>query len=206
MEKALEILKHIEELYVAEPDLNKFERMAQKNPERVKAWDDAFKDYDLSDVLCAIDEYWNFKSSKSKPSVHHIRAMLNTKKDVEKVISNVAEEKLSDYASDFMARDIKIGCNRHILPVYQKAVRYVAEERLSEELPYDEWRNLSFAERCEKAMQKGLFNGFDDILVAICKKYYGKDYQYESKNMLGDSRARFNYQKTVENLANHFRV
>ena len=57
MEKALEILKHIEELYVAEPDLNKFERIAQKNPERVAAWDEAFKDYDLSDVLVAIDEF-----------------------------------------------------------------------------------------------------------------------------------------------------
>lgn len=83
MQKALEILKHIEELYVAEPDFSKLERMAENNPERVQAWEDAFEKYDLVDVLNAVDDFWNFKSSKSKPSVAQLRAVLVSRKTKE---------------------------------------------------------------------------------------------------------------------------
>ena len=179
MEKALEILKHIEEFYVAEPDLNKFERIAQKNPERVAAWDEAFKDYDLSDVLTAIDEFWNYKSSKSKPSVHQIRALLNVKKDLTPVISEATrEEKYTDYAFEYMARDIKLGRNRHLLSIYQRAVHRIVNEVLAEFVETSEFRAMDYSDRCAKAMQLGLFNEFDEILVKICRELYGKDYQY----------------------------
>ena len=108
MEKALEILKHIEELYVAEPNLAKLEKMACNNPERVQAWEDAFREYDLSDVLDAIDNYWEFKSSKSKPSVAHIKAILNVKK-VDKTGEIEVVEPMTDYAVTFMQRDIQRG-------------------------------------------------------------------------------------------------
>ena len=179
MEKALEILKHIEELYVAEPNLAKLEKMAYNNPERVQAWEDAFKEYDLSDILDAIDNYWEYKSSKSKPSVAHIKAILNVRK-ADKTPEVVDVEPMTDYAITFMKRDIKRGSCRHLVNVYQKAVRYVAEDMLSQEMPVSEWRKLDFQQRQETALKRGLFQNFSDILVLICRKYWGKDYQFES--------------------------
>ena len=181
MEKALEILKHIEELYVAEPNLAKLEKMAYNNPERVQAWEDAFREYDLSDILDAIDNYWEFKSSKSKPSVAHIKAILNVRK-ADKTPEIVNVEPMTDYAVTFMQRDIQRGSCRHLLNVYQKAVRYVAEDMLSQEMPVSEWRKLDFQQRQETALKRGLFQNFSDILVFICRKYWGKDYQFENGN------------------------
>ena len=226
MEKALEILKHIEELYVEDPDFSKIEKMAYANPERVNAWVEAFKNYDLSDVLTAVDEYWRYTSNKSKPTVAKLEAMLNAKKvaasddslrgrifkcadelgekfgaearerylnnarkywpDVdftdngwqEPFILGCDKNKVTDYATKFMQRDIALNRCHHLLPMYEKAVRYVAEEMLSREIPEDVWRKIDFTRRCEKAMELGLFNEFDDVLVSICQHYNQKDYQF----------------------------
>ena len=179
MEKALEILKHIEELYVAEPDLDKFERVAQKNPERVAAWDDAFKEYDLVDVLNAIDEFWTYKSSKSRPNVHQLLTMLRCNKEVApKVKDGVKEEKYTDYAFTFMQRDIKLGRCHHLLGMYQRAVSRIVNEVLPEMISSEEWQKLEVIDRYSKAMQLGLFNEFDEIIVKICRELTGKDSQF----------------------------
>lgn len=255
MEKALEILKHIEELYTAEPDFAKLDRMVEQNPERVAAWAEAFRNYDLSDVLAAIDDFWQYKSSKSKPSVAQITAILvaqKAKKDENQDLRHrilkcadelgdkygvaareryltacqrnwpdvdlsgheweespvLGEEKnhMTDYAMAFMQRDVKLGRNRYLLPVYQKTVRYIVEELLSREMPASEWRKLSLGERCEKAMALGLFNRFDEILVLACRKWYGKDYQYPSANMLQGGQNQGSGEKAVQRLASHYRV
>lgn len=183
MEKALEILKHIEELYVVEPDFGKIERMAKKNPERVKAWQDAFDDYDVTDVLLAIDNFWNYQTSKSRPSVAQIKAKLNAV-NAERKKKNADYIPMTDPAVAYMQRDIKLGRCRHLLPVYQAAVRYIAEDILAQEIPVTEWRRMSFAERCEAAMKRGLFNRFDEVLVLISCRDNGKDYQFESGSQI----------------------
>ncbi len=83
------------------------------------------------------------------------------------------------YAEEYMQRDIKLNRCRHLLPVYQQAVRYIAEDLLAQEIPAYEWHNMDFAERCAAAMRKGLFNRFDDVLVDVCRRWYGKDYQFD---------------------------
>lgn len=183
MEKALEILKHIEELYVVEPDFGKIERMAQNNPERVKAWQDAFDDYDVTDVLLAIDNFWNYQTSKSRPSVAQIKAKLNAV-NAERKKKNADYIPMTDPAVAYMQRDIKLGRCRHLLPVYQAAVRYIAEDILAQEIPVTEWQRMSFAERCEAAMKRGLFNRFDEVLVLISRRDNGKDYQFESGSQI----------------------
>lgn len=206
MEKALEIIQHIEKLYSKDYDENYATKLLSKNPDMVEAWSDAFKDYDLTDVLCAIDEYWNYKSSKSKPAVAHIKAMLNVKKDVEKVVKQETRELYTDYANELMARDIELGRNRYLLPVYQKAVRYIAEDLLAKEISFEEWKGLDFAGKCERAMSVGLFNEFYNALVYICRKYHGKDYQYDSANMLRSNMVNFDCGETLGNLAKHFKM
>ena len=84
MEKELEILKHINELYVGDTTDEEIIRFAEKNTEKVAAWKAAFAKYDLADVLQVVDEYWNFKNNKTSPRVAQILAILNSKKEVEK--------------------------------------------------------------------------------------------------------------------------
>lgn len=179
MEKALEILQHIEKLYSKDYDEGYAIKLASKNPDMVEAWNDAFKEYDLVDVLNAIDEYWNFKSSKSKPSVAHIKALLSVKKDIVKAPENeLTGERYIDYASSYMDRDVKLGVNRHLLPIYKLAVKYIVEDLLSREISSQEWNKLDYSGRCSRAMELGLFNRFNDALVYVCQKAYGKDYQF----------------------------
>ena len=186
MEKALEILKHIEGLYVEQPNFNKFEKMAQNNPERVDAWAEAFKNYDLLDVLKAVDEYWRYKDSSRRPNVQKIEAMLNTQPEAVKtnnIQSNTPAEKHIDYAGMFMARDIKLGINRHLLPIYQRAVSYITQDMLLQRISSQEWHQLDWSGRCSRAMQEGLFNELENVLIMICTKLHGKKYQYNEPEM-----------------------
>lgn len=178
MEKGLEILQHIEKLYSKDYDESYAMKLASKNPDMVEAWNDAFKDYDLVDVLCAIDEFWNFKSSKSRPSVAHIRAILSGKKDVVKPVMPSNTPKTIDPAVSFMQRDIELGRCHHLLPIYQRAVKYTCEELLYQEIPTDVWRRMSFPTRYEQAMKHGLFNDFEETLKSICFMLNGKEYQF----------------------------
>lgn len=95
------------------------------------------------------------------------------------VIPSADAKAAGGYAEEYMQRDIKLNRCRHLLPVYQQAVRYIAEDLLAQEIPSAEWRNMDFAQRCAAAMRKGLFNRFDDVLVDICRKWHGKDYQFD---------------------------
>lgn len=84
MRKELEIIKHVIELYNGDTTDAAMANYELKNSEQVKMYSAAFKEYDLSDVLKAIDDYWNFKNSKTKPTVAQILAVLNSNKEVEK--------------------------------------------------------------------------------------------------------------------------
>lgn len=253
MEKALEILQHIEKLYAKDYNENYARNLAKKNPDMVEMWQEAFGKYDLVDVLAAINEFWQFKSSKSRPNVAQITAILSAKKvDTEdnsaggmrrrilKCADEVGDkygsaarerylkaaranwpevdlsghewtepeilecEKVStgDYAVTLMQRDIKLNRCQHLLPEYQAAVRYIAEDMLSQEIPASEWQKMSFSERCAMAMKRGLFNQFDDVLVLVCRQRQGKDFQFEANKMIRP----FNANQAVNYLGAHYRT
>lgn len=106
-----------------------------------------------------------------------------------------------DYAIRLMRRDIKLNRCRHLLPEYQVAVRYIAEDMLNKEIPVSEWRNMSFAERCAAAMKRGLFNRFDNVLVLVCRQRQGKECQFEPDK----ARKPFNPDRAVHYLGVHYR-
>lgn len=91
MEKGLEILKHINELYKGDVSDEEMLRFAEKNSEIVNSWQEAFQNYELEDVLRIVDEYWTHKSNKTAPRVAQLLAMLNSDKDVKRVYSHVEE-------------------------------------------------------------------------------------------------------------------
>ena len=202
--KALDILRHIEELYVAEPDFDKIDRMPESNPERVEAYEKAFADYDLVYFLVTLDAFLFFNSSNSLKIVALINAKLSASM-FEKTIAEVAthELKLIAPAEQLMQRDIEAKCCRHLLPVYKRAVDYVLGEMLLKEIPASEWRKMSVATRYRQAMDKGLFGRFSEVLVFVCRRDYGKDYQFESEAMLDADRRRneFNLSDAAEHLA-----
>lgn len=251
MEKALEILQHMEKLYAKDYNENYAAELSDKNPDMVSAWAEAFRAYDLVDVLAAIDDFWQFKNSKSRPNVAQITAILTAKK-VDTTDNSVAgmrarilkcADELGDkwgreardkylklarqqwpdvnlsghewtepeipaaeknaaggYAEAYMRRDIKPNRCRHLLPVYQATVRYIAEDLLLREIPVEQWRRLTFAQRCEIAIKKGLFNDFDNLLTAVCRRDWGKDYQFDAESA---SRP-FSVSRAINRLGAHF--
>lgn len=186
MEKAQEIIYHIDELYGEKPSQYKVEQMAKANPVRYQAWVDAFKDYDLSDVLLAIDEYWEFKNSKTKPNVAQIRAILNAKsiERVKEATQTVAQAAKGDFAWERMAADIEAGCCRNALYVYRDAKRIVLTDWLSQEMPRDIWARMDYSARYKQAMDKGLYNNFDEALRMAAQARFGRDFEFLSKNDL----------------------
>lgn len=122
--------------------------------------------------------------------------------------SNEAQKTvISDPAVAFMQRDIRLGRCRHLLSVYQAAVRYIAEDILGQEIPVSEWRRMTFAERCTAAMKRGLFNSFDEVMVLICRRNQGKDFQFESgSQIVRRYDARTAVDRGIERVAAHFRT
>lgn len=104
------------------------------------------------------------------------------------------------YAEAYMRRDIKLNRCRHLLPVYQATVRCIAEDLLLREIPVEQWRRLTFAQRCDQAMKKGLFNDFDNLLTAVCRRDWGKDYQFDAESQIRP----FSVSRAINRLGAHF--
>lgn len=209
MEKAQEILYHIDELYTQKPSEEEVIRQCQENPVRYQAWVDAFKDYDLNDVLDAIDNFWEYKNNKSRPNVAQIKAILNAHKtEKSSSTSDTPEMNYFAPAEYLMSRDIELKRNRHLLTVYKLGVNYVIQDMLLEHIPLSEWRKMDFSERVALAKKKGLFSRFDEVLVKVCLDNYGKEYQFDSETMIENAKARSGatFEDGVNVLANHWRM
>lgn len=206
MEKAQEILFHIDELYTENPSDEKIIRACEKNPTRYQAWVDAFKDYDMSDVLLAIDNFWEFKNSKTKPNVAQIKAILNSHKAEKMSESREGEFKAVSPAIQLMQDDIKSGNCKHLLPVYEMAVKYVMTDKLVEFIGASEYANLSYGQKYQTALKNGLFDGFESTLKKVCFEKYGKETQFQSENELNNTSAHYQLGDVSGNLAAHWRL
>lgn len=254
------ILHHIAELY-AKPRVNQdldsaILEMEEKMSARFEDYNAAFADKLTADVIKAVDDYWRFKSDKTRPTLAQLLAMENadtTKKDrkdtdpeshdgmrarilkcadelgdkwgreardkylklarqqwpdvnlsghdwTEPEIPAAEKNAAGGYAEAYMRRDIKLNRCRHLLPVYQATVRYIAEDFLLREIPAEQWRRLTFAQRCELAMKKGLFNDFDNLLTAVCRRDWGKDVQFDAESQTRP----FSVSRAINRLGAHF--
>ena len=166
MEQTQEILKHLFDLYHetewSEQDVLNW---CEKNTERYKAWEKAFKDIELDAVLYAIDSYWRYKSNKTQPTIAKLLAMIST---TENIKPKQAAVRYYNPANDFMVRDIGLGCCKHIISDYNRAVDYIINDLLCREMPASEWIKLDYPQKVTQAFEKGLFNRFDEILELVC--------------------------------------
>lgn len=172
MEKELEILKHINELYVGDTTDEEIIRFAEKNTEKVAAWKAAFVKYDLVDVLQAVDEYWNFKNNKTSPRVAQILAILNSKKEVEKdsfsvdaQASRFDESNWRYWVGIDLARALMIrGGNKNLRFWCKKAVDAILAERV-DRLP--EARFWDYGRKVKECFELGFFDDVDEIAENI---------------------------------------
>lgn len=181
MEKELEILKHINELYVGDTTDEEIIRFAEKNTEKVAAWKAAFAKYDLADVLQVVDEYWNFKNNKTSPRVAQILAILNSKKEVEKdsfsvdaQASRFDESNWRYWVGIDLARALMIrGGNKNLRFWYKKAVDAILAERV-DRLP--EARFWDYDRKVKECFDRGFFDDIDEIAENIRQReIFGKE-------------------------------
>lgn len=181
MEKELEILKHINELYVGDTTDEEIIRFAEKNTEKVAAWKAAFVKYDLVDVLQAVDEYWNFKNNKTSPRVAQILAILNSKKEVEKdsfsvdaQASRFDESNWRYWVGIDLARALMIrGGNKNLRFWYQKAVDAILAERVDRQ---PEARFWDYGRKVKECFERGFFDDVDEIAENIRQReIFGKE-------------------------------
>lgn len=140
MEKHLEVMKHITELYSGDTTDEKIYEWATKNSETATAWQEALKKYDLRDCLMAVDEFWNYKSDKSRPRIAQLLAILNSKKEVQEdkyadiIVTNDGEMSKSqelwniDPALAYYYRDLECNGKAHGLMYYRQALRDIIAE------------------------------------------------------------------------------
>ena len=191
MEQALEIFKHIEDLYSSRdvPD-SEISKIAELRPEMFSAWQEAFKGYDLNDEFRVIDEFWRYTNNKTRPKVAQLLSMLNTTKDVQKTSHGSPTEKVRYFCieSDLMTRDRMLGRNPDLFyKDYCKAVKHIIDVKLFEALGKEEYSKLlsddKVQERSNKykaALARGLFNDFDRLVHEL--KYGHED----SDKIFGD--------------------
>lgn len=181
MEKELEILKHINELYVGDTTDEEIIRFAEKNTEKVAAWKAAFAKYDLADVLQVVDEYWNFKNNNTSPRVAQILAILNSKKEVEKdsfsvdaQASRFDESNWRYWVGIDLARALMIrGGNKNLRFWYKKAVDAILAERV-DRLP--EARFWDYDRKVKECFELGFFDDVDEIAENIRQReIFGKE-------------------------------
>lgn len=213
MEKAQEILFHLDELYNETPSEFRITQACKANPARYQMWVDAFKDYDLTDVLISIDEYWEFKNSKTKPNVAQIKAILNAKKtEKQKEVSteSMSVAQCGDFAWERMNADIEAGCCRNNLYVYRDAERIVLNEWLVEYLPLEVVRKMSYGAKVKQAMEKGLFNNFDDAMKQAAQARFGREFEFlcadDLENQQRNDTAKIQPQVIGKTLAAHWKM
>lgn len=211
MEKAQEILFHIDELYTENPSEDKIRQMAENNPTRYQAWVDAFKDYDLPDVLTAIDNFWEFKSSKTKPNVAQIKAILTSHKAEKlKQAAASAPKKELPTPENLMAQDVAAGCCRNNLYVYREAYDICLDKFLREVIPADVAEHAFYPRNVQLAVENGVFGRFDEAMLMAAQRRFGRDYEFPSANdmeaMKKNGKKSVDFKQTVGNLASHWRA
>lgn len=182
-EKTRLIIKKVAELYSFGSEKKTVEEVSQLAYEKLldkeQEWEKALDSYALEDIYQAINNFWRYKSDKTRPSVAQILSFLETEKEVKKETKNV-EDKTHFFSieSEFIKRDKVLAKNTdYLLSDYGRAVRYILEDSLIELIGIHEFKKLknddNVKERTDKynlAMKNGLFNNFDYILRKVNNK------------------------------------
>lgn len=167
-----------------------FEKMKKvyptfENPDEfsIGEWTGVLDGYSQTEILDAFKEYRKNVPYNSAPTPSAFKPFLHHKSEPEaQVPHTVAQAAKGDFAWERMAADIEAGCCRNALYVYRDAERIVLTDWLCQEMPRDIWARMNYSARYKQAMEKGLFNNFDEALRQAAQERFGRDFEFLSKN------------------------
>lgn len=168
LSKELEILRHLEELYKQDVTEEEFLEEMKGKEVKIAAWKKSFDDYDLSDVLRAIDEYFAKKNNRTPPRIPQIEAMLHSNGAKKEEHYEEIKPYNCEYDYRYMHEDVESGNCHHNLYYYTAALRLI---RANEYPLVEDIEHPTHAEMTE-------------VLEDICEKRTGKKWEFLSKNDL----------------------
>lgn len=177
-EKTRLIIKKVAELFSYGNSKKTTEEVAQENYERLLSkedlWETAFRDYEVDDVIAAVNQFWVYKTDKGRPSVSQIKAILDVsvKASPNNKSSSTHSIKNFNISSMLMERDKATNKNEiYNLYDYKKCVNYILNIRLKDKLSEEDWKNLKdedealeLGNKYRKALDLNLFYDLDVLL------------------------------------------
>jgi len=125
LDKELEILRLIEELYHGDTTEQEMYDFASKNQVKVQAWKEAFEDYPLFEVTKAINHFYMKKSSKTRPNIAQIRAILQESNATRETAYQKETYDLG-FGLKFQQMDKENGDMHWFVPDYQKVENLIS--------------------------------------------------------------------------------
>lgn len=164
LSKELEILKQIEELYSGDISEEEFMQECIGKETKITAWREAFAEYPLYEVQKAINHYYVKKSSKTRPNIAQITAILDESGVVREIkVDGNVEPCL---AIKYQQQDKEDGNMHWFVP------DYIAVERL---IRADKW---GFVQN----IYKPTLDEFHRCLEYYCEGLTGKKHRFYSDN------------------------
>lgn len=151
----------------------------------IDCWLEVLEGYSQTEILDALKEYRKNCEYNNAPIPGTFKKYLHHKSEPEaQATQTVAQAAKGDFAWERMAADIEAGCCRNALYVYRDAERIVLTDWLCQEMPRDIWARMNYSARYKQAMDKGLYNNFDEALRMAAQARFGRDFEFLSKNDL----------------------
>lgn len=165
LDKELEILKLIEELYHGDTTEQDMLDFAMKNQTKVQAWKEAFNDYSLYDVTKAINHFYMKKSSKTRPNIAQLRAILS-ESGAAREITPTNEKAELGFGLKFQQIDKENGDMHWFVPDYVEVERLIRK---------DVWGFVY-------NIKKPTIDEFHRCIEEWCKETTGHKYRFYSDN------------------------
>lgn len=133
----------------------------------IEVWLDVLDGYSQTQILDALKAYRRNTEYNSAPTPANFEKWLKLQEKDAPVHEETPKVKYFNPAVEFMQRDINLGKCKHTIKAYDRAVDYIINELLLDEIPVQEHAKMDFSTKCANAKNKGLFKDFDDILEQL---------------------------------------
>lgn len=178
------VLRHIAELY-AKPKKDQSPEDAIREYEeklnlRFEDYDNAFMEFYTADLIRSVDNFWRFKSDKTRPKLVEITAFLRADNKVETVEKpNVKAAPKCRYVSleaEYMRKNKDSNLYKNYLRTdYTRAISHILNDLLPEKIGFSAYLPIKFDynEKVNLAQRNGLFDDFNGILTQTYNQTHG---------------------------------
>lgn len=127
--KELETLKLIEELYHGDTTEQDMLDFAEKNQTKIQTWKEAFEEYPLYEITKAINHFYVKKSSKTRPNIAQIMAILEENNAEKEHKAEVFEKPEITFGMKFLEEDKENGDMHWFVPDYMTVERLILADK-----------------------------------------------------------------------------